>query len=412
MHSLLKILIFIICLAKASIAFGQSYKLDFSSKDYASVKEWKNDTTWFNITNTSSDKWFILPTFYDQRFKLLYTNEPVMPGRQMRIGVTYYTEDKGKFSLEIPFYISSENEPIRLRIKGKIIDFHPQALVYCPNLDPKKPLEEDVLVLIEESKDQIEEEKEDEFLEELIVEDRELDTLNKWAFDTFVFKPNDNGGSQVVKKDTVKMESDTNVISLDKEHSDSEKFNSNYATNNLVFLIDISGSMAKEEKLEILKESMKQLVLALRPEDRISIITYATRAKVLYKASSYPNKDSLLILIDSLKADGHSYGKDGLDLAYAMARDEFILGGNNTVLLATDGKFNYKNFSENKLYKQAAKQAIKKINLSVIAFGKDKQALKFLKKLSRFGNGKYVAPYFLMNSNYALVDLIKSLSIR
>jgi len=159
-----------------------------------------------------------------------------------------------------------------------------------------------------------------------------------------------------VKSENVSIEKkDTTSINKVTTIKEDKKLSSKYAVNNLVFLIDISGSMAKEEKLEVLKESMRELVLALRPEDKISVITYATRAKVLYEASSFAHKGSLLLLIDSLKADGSSYGKDGLDMAYAMAREEFIEGGNNTVLLATDGKFNYKDFSENKLYKQAAK---------------------------------------------------------
>ena len=166
MRDVLKITFLFIGLANMSLAFGQTYKLDYKSKDYGSVKQWKNDTTWFNITNTSRAKWFILPTFYNQKFKLLYTNKAVMPGQTMRMGVSYYTEDKGKFSLHIPFYISSENTPIQLTIKGKIIDFHPNALVHCPNLDPKKPKEDDFMVLVKDNENvEVEEENVEEEIE-------------------------------------------------------------------------------------------------------------------------------------------------------------------------------------------------------------------------------------------------------
>lgn len=107
-----------------------------------------------------------------------------------------------------------------------------------------------------------------------------------------------------VKSENVSIEKkDTTSINKVTTIKEDKKLSSKYAVNNLVFLIDISGSMAKEEKLEVLKESMRELVLALRPEDKISVITYATRAKVLYEASSFAHKGSLLLLIDSLKAD-------------------------------------------------------------------------------------------------------------
>ena len=402
--------------------------------DYGQVKEWKNDTTWFFITNVSKSKWFVLPTFYNQEFLLLSPTGAVLPGQKIRIGVSYYTESTGKFELEIPFYISSEISPILLHIKGKILDFHPLALIYCPNLDPKKPSDKVFLVDIENDIDSLEERREEKtiLVEEVVIEEieevvieviQQIDTISlkevtkkdsseKLLVNQHVSVEQDirkeEEKREEKKEEVVEEEVDTlDILKVEEEDS---RLSSDYAINNIVFLIDISGSMAKQNKLESLKASMKELVWSLRPEDKISIITYATRAKVLFKASDFVNMDSLFLLIDSLKANGHSYGKDGLDMAYALALDEFIVDGNNTVLLATDGKFNYKDFSENRLYKQAAKMSFKRVKISVVGFGRDKKALNFLNKLARFGRGDFVHVTPDNRDSSVLLKLIKKMS--
>mgnify|MGYP000666360675 CR=1 FL=1 len=441
MKSFLIIAFFIIGLANFNLSNGQTFKLDYNSIDYGSVKEWKNDTTWFYISNTSSKKWFILPTFYDQRFKLLYSNKPVLPGEKMKMGVSYYTEDKGKFKIDIPFYISSEQKAINITIMGKIIDFHPDALVYCPNLDPKNPKEMDEFILTEKNVDSssiiqitaleedeevlieediiieeevlIEEEKQDDDkievdeievdeidVDEIDVDEIKVDEIKVEVLDTF-------NSSNKKEKDTI-----SNLENLEEVKTIEPVFSKTDPINNLVFLIDISGSMKRDNKLENVKASIKELIAAMRPEDNITVITYASRAKLLFNTSAFEFRDSLYVLIDSLKADGHSYGKEGLDMAYGVAQDYFVSGGNNCVVLATDGKFNYKDFSENRLYKQASKQALKKLKLSVMAFGDDEKSLRFLKRLATFGNGKYVHFPKNMDASSMLIGMIKSLSVR
>jgi Ca-activated chloride channel family protein len=164
-----------------------------------------------------------------------------------------------------------------------------------------------------------------------------------------------------------------------------------YADNNLVFLIDISGSMKNEERLPLLKEAMKDMVAVLRPQDHVSIITYSTKSEIVLSSIPGNQKDLIYRVIDSLKAKGQSYGSDGVDKAYQLAKENFIPGGNNEVILASDGMFNSPDFSERKLFRKVRKKASdENIILSAIAFGRSTKANAFMKNLSKNGSGSYL----------------------
>ncbi|MEY2924365.1 MAG: hypothetical protein RLZZ337_913 [Bacteroidota bacterium] len=168
---------------------------------------------------------------------------------------------------------------------------------------------------------------------------------------------------------------------------------SRYAFNHIVFLIDVSGSMNHETKLPLLKYSMYQMINVLRPEDRVSIITYSTEPIVLVRSISGANKQVLKDAISSLEAKGQSFGSDGVQMAYDLANDNFILGGNNEIILASDGVFTMENEAINtfRLERNISKQASENnIRLSSIGFGKAKNALRFLQDLSEKGDGSFI----------------------
>ena len=109
---------------------------------------------------------------------------------------------------------------------------------------------------------------------------------------------------------------------------------------NLVFLIDVSGSMSDTNKLPLLKQSLKILVNQLRKEDRISIVVYAGAAGLVLPSTSGSEKETIINSLDKLNAGGSTAGGAGIELAYKVAQENFIKNGNNRVILATDGDFN------------------------------------------------------------------------
>jgi len=182
---------------------------------------------------------------------------------------------------------------------------------------------------------------------------------------------------------------------------------SKYAYNHIIFLIDASTSMKNPEKMPLLKESMRQMIQVLRPEDKVSIITYGNSAKTLISNVSGAEKELLEHTVDGLVAKGQSYGQEGVDMAYKLARKYLIADGNNEIILASDGVFNSKNFSEKKLYRKATvRNAAYTIRLSTIGFGTSKRALSFLETLAQKGNGSYL---LIANENEANKVLIENL---
>lgn len=158
---------------------------------------------------------------------------------------------------------------------------------------------------------------------------------------------------------------------------------------NLVFLIDVSGSMASANKLPLLKTAFKMLVRELRPEDKVAIVVYAGQAGVVLEPAAGREKEKIIAAIDSLQAGGSTAGGAGLRLAYEVARQGFVPGGNNRVILATDGDFNVGASSEGELTRLIEERRDDGIFLSVLGFGMGNIKDNKMEALADKGNGMY-----------------------
>lgn len=158
-----------------------------------------------------------------------------------------------------------------------------------------------------------------------------------------------------------------------------------YATNNLILLLDVSSSMAAPQKLPLLKQSVRLLLQMLRPEDEIGIVVYSGDAKVALQPTSAKDIEKINKVIDKLRSDGSTNGNEGIKLAYKIAAKNFKRGGNNRIILASDGEFPI----SAEIYDLAAQQAEKDIRLSVFNFGNSKAAASSLESLSVKGKGDY-----------------------
>lgn len=158
---------------------------------------------------------------------------------------------------------------------------------------------------------------------------------------------------------------------------------------NLVFLIDVSGSMNHPNKLPLLKQSLKMLVDQLRPDQKVAIVTYSGSARLYLDSTSGAYKGRIHAAIDNLTAGGSTAGEAGLNLAYRVARDNFIRNGNNRVILATDGDFNVgaqNDYELTELIKQRRKDGI---FLSILGFGTGNYKDSKMEKIADNGNGNY-----------------------
>ncbi|MCR9249660.1 MAG: von Willebrand factor type A domain-containing protein [bacterium] len=160
-------------------------------------------------------------------------------------------------------------------------------------------------------------------------------------------------------------------------------------TSNLVFLLDVSGSMNSQNKLPLLKSSLKLLLNQLREDDRVAIVVYAGSAGLVLPSTSASNKSKILKAIDNLSAGGSTAGGAGIELAYKVAKRNFIIGGNNRVILGTDGDFNVgisKTGGLKDLIKEKAKSGI---YLTCLGFGMGNYRDDMLETLAHSGNGNH-----------------------
>lgn len=158
---------------------------------------------------------------------------------------------------------------------------------------------------------------------------------------------------------------------------------------NLVFLIDVSGSMNSPNKLPLLKQSFKILVDKLRPEDRVAIVVYAGAAGLVLNSTTGRNKTRIIEALDKLQAGGSTAGGAGIQLAYGVAKENFIEGGNNRVILATDGDFNIGESSDAAMERLIEDKRDDGIFLTVLGFGMGNYKDSKMEKISNAGNGNY-----------------------
>ena len=158
---------------------------------------------------------------------------------------------------------------------------------------------------------------------------------------------------------------------------------------NLVFLIDVSGSMNQPNKLPLVQRSLAMLVKQLGENDQVSIVVYAGAAGLVLPPTSGVDQGKILAAIENLRAGGSTNGGQGIHLAYATAKRNFIKHGTNRVLLCTDGDFNVGVTSTGELVRLATQQAKEGIYLSILGFGFGNHNDALLKELSNKANGNY-----------------------
>ena len=159
--------------------------------------------------------------------------------------------------------------------------------------------------------------------------------------------------------------------------------------NNLVFLIDVSGSMYPENKLPLLRQAFKHLVNQLRPSDRVAIVVYAGAAGVVLESTPGTEKSKILSAIDNLEAGGSTAGGAGIKLAYKVAQQNYIHGGNNRVILASDGDFNVGVSSTSELVKLIEEKRSSGVYLTILGFGMGNYKDGRMEQLTNAGNGNY-----------------------
>ncbi|MGB5474363.1 MAG: VWA domain-containing protein [Gammaproteobacteria bacterium] len=177
---------------------------------------------------------------------------------------------------------------------------------------------------------------------------------------------------------------------------------------NLVFLVDVSGSMRSPDKLELLKSGLKLLARQLDQDDRVSLVVYAGASGIVLQPTPGDQTAAITAALDTLTAGGSTNGGAGIRLAYAVARQAFIKHGINRVILATDGDFNVGTVDFEMLKQLVAEQRDSGIGLTTLGFGSGNYNDQLMEQLADAGNGNYAYIDTLGEAGKALVDELSS----
>ncbi|MBA2585882.1 MAG: VWA domain-containing protein, partial [Chthoniobacterales bacterium] len=185
-----------------------------------------------------------------------------------------------------------------------------------------------------------------------------------------------------------------------------EVANEKRGASNLVFLLDVSGSMEPAERLPLIKQSLRLLVDRLTENDRVAIVLYAGASGLALPSTPGNEKEKILAALQDLKPGGSTNGAAGIELAYRIASEHFIKGGVNRVLLATDGDFNVGVTSQGDLVRLVEEKAKTGVFLSVLGVGNDNLRDSTMQKLADNGNGNYAYLDSLEEARKVLVQQI------
>lgn len=178
----------------------------------------------------------------------------------------------------------------------------------------------------------------------------------------------------------------------------------NLPASNIVFLLDVSGSMGSPNKLPLLKKSFKLLINELRPEDRVAIVVYAGAAGEVLESTPGNEKGKILKALDRLNAGGSTAGGAGIQLAYKIAQENFIKDGNNRIILATDGDFNVGASSDKKMQDLIEEKRKSGVFLTVLGYGMGNYKDSKMEILADKGNGNHAYIDNILEAKKVLVN--------
>ena len=454
--------LFCLCFALFSgFLTAQDLVFDRMLWDFGDVAYWKNDTAYFKLRNATARDLSFLPTFYNEDYKVLISDKKLEPGEAADIGIVYYTENKGRFNVEVPLYVSVRPDPIIFKLKGNIKGFDPDALLRCPVVNAGS--EENRLEKLVDL--EVRDRQTDELLrpDEIWVKTAEHARvkLEKWGvgfrmsvvsgvyrvsaaksgYDDYIaliklepyqrkFIVYMDKNPDLVPVETPWLDIDSlplpiTIMDIDTAVREKERNTAidtlslvgdgrldlrQYRRNNIIFILDVSMSMKRDNKLDNLKSSISILLDALRPEDKLGIIGFSSQAVLIQNPEPVAEKDSIKARLNRMKATGGTNGGAALKMAYALAEEHFIVGGNNQIIIATDGLFGGGDLSRKDMEKLIVTGNGKGIHLSTLGFGFDPKALDFLKHLSDLGGGNHLNPMLEARGEQALLEMVKNQS--
>ena len=404
------------------LSFSQQVKWESRSFDYGTVTDWNSPPAVFKFTNTSKEKIMFLPMFYQREMYVEIPKRKIEPGESAEVKVYLYPNETGPFTKKATVWIDKSNDPMEITIRGNIKSLYKNALTACPSFWNHKPDEDDKPQIVFIPKPSNAGYALPERFDSTKVQPKEVDetfvsNVNEQYEETEIVGSNINDQYDELTSLTPALSEGEGVETLIDTvvpitENATELSRDKFGVNNIVFLIDESGSMKRDKKMEMLKAAIKELVKALRWVDKITIIAYAASAEVLVPTTTADKKDEIYSLIDSLIPYGWTNGVSGMNTAYEILDEHFVADGNNQLFLATDGEFNQGDVTEGSFTELVKANAAKGTKLSIVGFGQNEKAVKLMKKMAESGQGNFLQILPGSTNTDVLVEEIKRNSER
>lgn len=358
-----------------------SAQLSFLNKDtdlgiIAEAYEIKGDII---LKNEGDKKLFLLRADADKDLKVFASKKTLQARDTCLLVISFIPNQSGKFKKKISLVASNQGQPYELTLSGSITKIKADdklACFYFGNRKNSNVKIKDEPIVVKENKEP-------------------RDNSNKI--------PDSNNSS------TISSTTQSTIINPPSSINNNELSLLEYKPNNILFLVDVSSSMKDSLKLPVMKKALHTLINAVRDVDRITFITYADSVKIIKENISGSDKTTLHNLVDNLKAKGLTKGNKAILFSQGVAQKHFITEGNNQIFLSTDGKFR---FYPDDQKKWATNQASKKIILSTVAFGNDREAMRNLKEIAEIGEGSFIHIKHKNSDEDKLLNEIKKRSKR
>tara|TARA_B110000977_G_scaffold84668_1_gene113049 strand:+ start:2107 stop:3495 length:1389 start_codon:yes stop_codon:yes gene_type:complete len=440
------------------------FGFDKIEHDFGDIKAGDSRVVDVKFRNTTGEKVYLLRIKHGREIKSLVSSKSIMPDSLLLIRIKFNPIETGKFKIYIPIYLSNSLEPFEFSIQGYVKEIDNSIGLACPSFDNKnvektlvfdftatvldrktgEPIKDASITFVTNGTvSQIEKTN-----GRGVVKTSALIGLyyfvidaNKYIgseFPKYINKRNDSilvyldKPKVIVEEGPIALLVEEPVVVIEEKESVIEKpitlplvdtipllkeealvvaeeipIELVYKSNNIVFLLDVSTSMNKEGKLDLLKASLIEMVNGLRPEDRITLISYSTFSKVILDGTSGSEKELLIQKIQAIRAQGVTAGGDGMKLAYKQAKRNYIEGGNNQVIMATDGKFNR---GATNLDRLVTKNFQRGIGITVLGIKNKPENAEEMQSIANLGGGNYLVIESYEDSKQLLINEIKRTS--
>jgi len=354
MYKLTLLFILFFCFANAQLSFLNK---DTELGTIAEAYEIKGDVI---LKNEGDKKLFLLRADADKDLKVFASKKTLQVGDTCLLVISFIPNQTGKFKKKISLIASNRGEPYELSLSGNITKIKADDKLACFYFGNRK--NSNVKINTEPI---------------VVPENKEpRDNSNKIPDNVTQTPVLTESVAIITKSVTMSGAEGTNELSV-----------MDYKPNNILFLVDVSSSMKDSLKFPVMKKSLHILIEALRDVDRITFVTYADSVKIIKENLSGADKQTLHQLVSNLNARGLTKGNKAILFSQGIAQKHFIAEGNNQLFLATDGKFR---FYPDDQKKWLATQSSKKITLSTVAFGNDKEAMRNLNDIAEIGEGSFI----------------------